>query len=643
SGLIALTPDGKQLILPHSDSSLHLIDVATGKELRAIEMPPMPPGRHLSQRLQRLTISPDSRYLAFGGPATPLTVCELATGKRLRELAPPQGILSGLAFTPNGRFLAVDEYTRIRLFGVVSGKEMRKLPVTTGTRNQLVFSPDGRTLAAVGGYTINLWDMAGQRRLHPPVGHEAGVQAMVFFPDGKRLVSADYDHGMIVWDLASGRSLARRRNNNYSVSLTVADDGDSVRFAGYDVAVHRWNLRTLREERQAMITGLSTNTVAMSPDGRSMAALIFNSRSWQLRLYDMKSNKAMELSGLPAQGWVGQMVFTPDSRRFAACSNDGALRLWDRDTGKLVREFKKETPRGQPTHLAFAADGRSLALFDGMVRIREIASGADRLQIPPVPGSLFAVAYSPDARFLACGQSDGRVLVYSAVNGKQLAQWQGNQGAVRALTFSRDSHLLASGGANGTILIWKVPKDETLPAVLKAEKAVSLWQTLGDHDAASANRALAALTAAPAQTLPLFKERLRPLGKPLDRKRLARLIAELDDDAFKVRERATRELALVGPDAADALRQAMFKDPSAEVKKRIEDLLSRLKTGGDSERLRFLRAVEVLERIGTPQARELLRELAGKPMAAQLREEVQASLRRVEQLRPTAFEEFDKR
>ncbi|MGH7227431.1 MAG: WD40 repeat domain-containing protein, partial [Gemmataceae bacterium] len=336
--------------------------------------------------------------LAFGGPATPLTVCELATGKRLHELAPPQGIISGLAFTPNGRFLAVDEYSRIRLFGVVSGKEMRKLPVTTGTRNQLVFSPDGRTLAAVGGYTINLWDMASQRRLHPPGGHEAGLQSMAFFPNGKRLVSADYDHGMIVWDIASGRSLAQRKNNTYAASLTVEGDGETVRYAGYDVAVHRWNLRTLRDERQAMSTGQSTNMVAMSPDGRSMAVFTFDR---QLRLYDVKNNKSIVLPGLPRQCRVIEIAFAPDSRRLAAISNNGDVCLWEADKGKLLREFKTEPLGGQPIFLSFASDGRSLAFFDGRVRIREIASGAGRLQIPRLSDTVFVLAYSPDARFLA--------------------------------------------------------------------------------------------------------------------------------------------------------------------------------------------------------------------------------------------------
>ncbi|HTU16894.1 MAG TPA: hypothetical protein VMG10_02430, partial [Gemmataceae bacterium] len=301
-------------------------------------------------------------------------------------------------------------------------------------------------------------------------------------------------------------------------------------------------------------------------------------------------------------------------------------------TGKLVREFKTEGPGAPPMHLtlAFAEDGRSLLTWSGsLMRICEIAGSVDRLQIPVLLMSLNAIAYAPDARFVACGQSDGRIFVYSALSGKQLAQWQGKQGAVHSLAFSRDGRLLTSGGANGTILIWKVPEDDTVPAVRNAEEAASLWQALGDSDAAAANRAMAGLTAAPVQALPLFKERLRPIGKPLDRASLARWITALDNDSFKVREQATRELALIGEEAAEALRQALYNEPSAESKRRIEGLLSHLKMGGDPQRLRFLRALEVLERIGTPQAKELLRELAGKPMLDELSEEVQASLKRL--------------
>ncbi len=640
-GLIALTPDGKQLVLPHADGSLHLVDVAGGKEVRAFEMPPPRSRTAGALRFSRLALSPDGRYLAFGGPVTPWTVCEVATGKRVCQLEPAQSPNQALAFTPNGRFLAVaSPFNEIRLIGVLSGKEIRKLPKNKPEHSQLLaFSPDGRTLVEVSsGLTIRLWDVVAGCRLHPPVGHEAAVQALAFFPDGKRLVSADQSGELRVWDIASGQTIAQRPLNHQAASLTVGRDGETVRFACNDRSIHQWDSRTGRDQvRQGVVDGLTTSSLALSPDGRSLAIVILKGgvpqkrpADSELRLYDLKTNKWIVLPHSPGQSWAGHMRFTPDSRRLAVCFYGGDLRLWDRDTGKLVREFKREAQVSHPIYPTFAADGRSLLVsMDGRVRIREIASGADRLQIPPVPNSLFSLAYSPDARFVASGQRDGSILVYSAASGKQLAQLQSKQGYIHAVAFSRDGSLLASGGANGTILVWKVPEDDSVPVVRKEEEADSLWQALGDSDAAAANRALAGLAAAPAQALPLFKERLSTIGKQLERTQFADLIADLDNDSFKVRERAMRELALAGASAADALRDALHKNPSAEVKRRIEDLLEHLKKGGDSQRLRFLRALEVLERIGSPQAKDVLRSLAGQSLPPDLREEVQASLSRL--------------
>ncbi|HEY7326380.1 MAG TPA: WD40 repeat domain-containing protein [Gemmataceae bacterium] len=643
--LIALTPDGKQLVLPHDDGSLHLVDIANGKEVRAFEMPPsrqrVAPASRVAPafRFQRLVLSPDGRYLAFGGSAATWTVCDMTTGKRVRQLESLQSYVSGPIFTPNGRFIAVDENKEVRLFGVLSGKEIRKLPKPgqVGPSTKLVFSPDGRMLAAFpSSHTIYIWDVVAQRRLHPLVGHEGQVRALAFFPDGKRLVSADQTGERRVWDIASGQSLAQRTYNYGAQSLTVDGDGETVRFACNDISVHQWDLRTGREEvRKIVGDGLYSNVLALSPDGRSLAVLVPNRAAPQkargapeLRLYDLKTNQSIVLPRPTEQGGFGYLAFTPDSHCLAA-SCGGVLRLWDRDTGKLVREVQRVTLDGSPVHLALAADGRSfIALMDRMLRIREIASGEDRLQTHPL-GNMFSLAYSPDARCFACGLGDGQILVFSAVSGIQLAQWQGKQGYVFSLAFSRDGRFLASGGTNGTILIWKVPQEEELLAVLSAKETDSLWQALGDRDAAVANRALVGFAAAPAKTLPYFKDRLSSLGKQLDSSQIADLIAKLDDDSFKVREQAMSELARAGANAADALGQALHKNPSAEAKRRIEDLLARLKKGGDSQRLRFVRAVEALERIGTTQAKEMLRNLAGQSLPPDLREEVQGSLSRL--------------
>jgi WD40 repeat protein len=629
-GQLALTPDGKHLVIPHKDGTLHLVETATGKEIRAIETPPAPPGIRGQVSVQRMTVSPDGRYVVLASYTSPLTLCDLTTGKRLRQLSGQVGAPGGVAFTPNSRFVAVNTYQALYVYGVLSGKELRRLPVPFGFSNALLFAPDGRMLATLGaGYLIHLLDVVAGRELHPVEGHTTPPQALVFLGDGKRLASSATEGRLLVWDIAAGRQVARRDGFSYPNTLSLAADGRTLQFLATNRAVQRWDPAAGQFDEGTPLPAAATSIVnqpALSPDGQSLASMSFDRKIY---LQNLKKNATPHVL-TQVQQFTNLMRFSPDSRLLLTTDMDQVLRLWDRATGKAVRELKPEGPaRGMPSQAAFAPDARSLAVYDGQLHVREVATGDDRLTLA-VPYSP-ALALSPDSRLLARGQQDGTVVIHGLGTGQDLASLRGPQGAITALAFSRDARLLASGGANGTILVWKMPDGEGLPSTLKPDAALTLWQALGDPSAARAGRAIAGLAAAPEQALPLLKERFRGKHVKPTAAQLARLIADLDADVFKVRERATRELADLGPDAVEALRKALDADPSAEAKERIEGLLKQADKvqGGAAEHLRALRAVEVLERIGTPAARDLLRELMRRPLPPELEEEIDDSLHRL--------------
>jgi hypothetical protein len=125
----------------------------------------------------------------------------------------------------------------------------------------------------------------------------------------------------------------------------------------------------------------------------------------------------------------------------------------------------------------------------------------------------------------------------------------------------------------------------------------------------------------------LLKEKVRPVAAP-EPGRLARLMSELDDEAFAVRERATRELEDLGELARPALEAALKKNASAEFRRRVEPLLDRLPEVTVAQ-WPGLRGVEVLERIGTPEARQVLENLAEGAVGARLTEEAKVSLQRL--------------
>ncbi len=160
------------------------------------------------------------------------------------------------------------------------------------------------------------------------------------------------------------------------------------------------------------------------------------------------------------------------------------------------------------------------------------------------------------------------------------------------------------------------------------------WADLAGADAPKAYRAIRALVAAPEQSVLFLREHLRPVPAP-DAKHLARLIADLDADQFVVREKATHELEQLGARAWPALRQVLAGQPSAEVRRRVEQLLQKpqrfLLT---PEELRGWRAIEALERIGTADARGVLGRLVREgPDTSLLSRDAGAALERL-RLRP---------
>ena len=105
---------------------------------------------------------------------------------------------------------------------------------------------------------------------------------------------------------------------------------------------------------------------------------------------------------------------------------------------------------------------------------------------------------------------------------------------------------------------------------------------------------------------------------------------DLDSPDFVTRQQASEELAKFGGLVEAALRKALSGQPSLETRRCIQQLLEQLAGGPSGAELRMLRAVEVLEHIGTPEARALLESLAGGAAGARLTQTAEVALRRLD-------------
>jgi hypothetical protein len=139
---------------------------------------------------------------------------------------------------------------------------------------------------------------------------------------------------------------------------------------------------------------------------------------------------------------------------------------------------------------------------------------------------------------------------------------------------------------------------------------------LASEEPMLAFRASWSLASQPRESTSFIKERLRPIASATPAA-IRRLIADLDNELFDRREKASKRLASLGIQVEPELRKALARKPSPEMIERIKILLKPIDSPIvlDHNRLQTLRAIAVLGRIGTPAARKVLENMAqGAPL-----------------------------
>jgi hypothetical protein len=171
------------------------------------------------------------------------------------------------------------------------------------------------------------------------------------------------------------------------------------------------------------------------------------------------------------------------------------------------------------------------------------------------------------------------------------------------------------------------------PEPLTRRRLDELWHDLASPDAAVAARALRTLVAGRKDSVPFLATRMKARPLTVDEKRIVKLIGDLDDSRFRVREAATRELAELGEPTVPFLRRAAGESSSLEVRRRARSLLDRRKrdeSGLTVDQVRLVRVIRVLEWSGTAEARRALEGGAGGALgAAGLAEDARRALGRL--------------
>ncbi len=297
-----------------------------------------------------------------------------------------------VAFFPDGHLLASWSIeSTLKLWRVSDGKLLQALKHEGGICS-VAFSPNGRLLALGGAGSIKLWRMKDgkllQTRKHDGYRFKCfpSDRLLAFSSDGHLLASGCADGIVRLWRVDDGQLLQMLKHKDRVNSVAFSSDGHLLASGSFDSTVKLWRvddgklLRTLKH-------GDAVLSIAFSPDGRLLSS---GGMDCTIKLWRVSDGELLQT--LKHDSWVRSVAFSPDGHYLASAG--GIIKLWRVSDGKAVWEWKAGTTS---LHWLVTRLGTFLRHFG--------------ISLPPLlrPCWLIphCVAFSSDGQLLAAGISSG--------------------------------------------------------------------------------------------------------------------------------------------------------------------------------------------------------------------------------------------
>jgi RNA polymerase sigma factor (sigma-70 family) len=655
-GSLAFSPDGKQLVGigpfhcfgPPPPSTLVMWDAGTGKVVRTWPIP------KAGAQFGDYALATSNDRAAVGLKTGDLFVVDRRSGEArtvptAHKNKTGGGDVSAIAFSPDGaRIATTGTDLAIRLWDANTGAKLRDLGRHYSPVQALAFSPDGKRLAAGGlDQLIRLWDAESGKELVTDDGHKDRVGQVSISGSGTAVLTPSWDNTLSVWRAPGWGRVTRIQTGGLVSGSQLTSDGRSVLAVtegGEGLRV--WDTLTGAD---ATPSGFPKTRVVgefrFTPDGTTLIAFSENrltAWSWPggQKLWAVETPRPAKPQGVNA---VTDLAVSPDGRHFVTLAHrywtreenghvfgyadDGILDLWETATGTRVTRLVESLGGSRPP--VYTAEGYLIHTGGGTLKDRtgrEKKTAAEVCLIDPLTGHILreftpsdrpdkgphggnAAALSADGKVLFRSTHGGAVEVFEVATGRFRTALVGHLDTVHSLAApAADVRRLVSGSVDTTALVWDVGFAAAAPVPLTSERRSSLWAELKTEDAAAAYKAMRALAADPAGYCRLAGEALIPTQPGPTVAELAPIFRNLDSPQYAVRSAAAADLAKFGERAVPAVRKRLETESAAEVQAALTAFLAR--HDAPATRLRQTRAVELLEHLGTPEAKQVLAKLA---------------------------------
>lgn len=448
------------------DFTARVWDVATGKEIARLT--------HDSNLLS-VAFSSDGKYVASTDEIS-AWVWEATTGKVLVRLHKDRDTARVAIFSPDGKYLAVGGASGVRIWkmeNLIPKLQNKTIMLHDGSVASAIFSADGKYVISRGSdYTVRVWDVSSGKEI-ARMTHESAVSSLALSPDGKYIISGSWDYTARVWEVTTGKEIAHMLHDGRVYCVAFSPDGKYVASGsgmndrsgsyGSSLAARVWEVATGRDISR-MTHGDEVHSVAFSPDGKYAVSADMLAKVWEV-------TTGKEISRMQHGDYVDSIFFTPNGK-YIISSADGITRVWEAATGYEIAHI----PAGREIFLSPNGQYMASSVYSGNfpeILVWEVATGKEitRIELTDVVITTFGTvpysfnaslaAFSPDGKYIVSISPDpntyvwGIVFVWDVATGKVVARLRlSEEDDLTSVAFSPDGKYLVSGGDDHSVRLW---------------------------------------------------------------------------------------------------------------------------------------------------------------------------------------------
>ncbi|EJF59826.1 WD40 repeat-like protein, partial [Dichomitus squalens LYAD-421 SS1] len=318
-------------------------------------------------------------------------------------------------------------------------------PVTT-----LVVSSDGRWVATASeDSTIILWDAREGCIAQEWFTRHCEVWDLAFSPDSRHLASAGGDGKVAIWDISgSSREVACLDGHPSSVKdCAWSGDGAYLASRDSDDIVRLWDGQSFQP--LPLLPEMASIKPLFSPDSRWLLVL----RGGSCGVWDLVSDACLALEMPPGDEDISPVLaaFSPSSTHVAVGCLSGMTRIWDVATRQECLRLKVH--EGWVYDMVFSPDCRLLliALDNYAMKVWDVHTGAMVHSLDGHSEVVSQACFSPCRKYIASASADETVRVWRTSDGPCLATLSDHSNWVSHVAFTPDGTMLWSAAFDGTV------------------------------------------------------------------------------------------------------------------------------------------------------------------------------------------------